>query len=208
MRKLLTLDVLITTSIAASAEQPARRREADRPGEIRAAAAKLGRGINLGNALEAPKEGEWGVQLKAEYFPAIKKAGFATVRLPVRWSAHAQKEAPYTIDAKFAERVDWAVDQALANGLNIIVNVHSATCLGINRRQCERGNRIEPATEMAAIALSAGITSGTSCHHLSRVDPDLHEVIAAWQTSPANVRRVILNLIDMHQARKVLDRVR
>ena len=86
--------------------------------------ANLGRGINLGNALEAPKEGEWGVKLKAEYFKAIKKAGFATVRLPVRWTAHAAKDASYTIDAKFAERVDWAVDQALTNELNIIVNVH------------------------------------------------------------------------------------
>ena len=28
-----------------------------------AANKKLGRGINLGNALEAPKEGEWGVTL-------------------------------------------------------------------------------------------------------------------------------------------------
>jgi endoglucanase len=51
---------------------------------------RMGRGINLGNALEAPKEGDWGVKLKAEYFKAIKDAGFATVRLPVRWSAHAQ----------------------------------------------------------------------------------------------------------------------
>src|SRR5258705_9206378 len=84
---------------------------------------KLGRGINLGNALEAPKEGEWGVTLKAEYFKEIKSAGFATVRLPVRWSAHAQA-APYTIDAAFFGRVDWAIDQAMANRLNIIVNVH------------------------------------------------------------------------------------
>jgi endoglucanase len=85
---------------------------------------KLGRGINLGNALEAPKEGEWGVRLKAEYFKAIKDAGFDTVRLPVRWSAHAEAAAPYTIDAKFAARIDWAIVQALANRLNIIVNVH------------------------------------------------------------------------------------
>src|SRR5262249_22302659 len=70
------------------------------------------------------REGAWGVTLKAEYFAAIKKAGFATVRLPVKWSAHASSDAPNTIDPKFAERVDWAVDQALANGLNIIVNVH------------------------------------------------------------------------------------
>ena len=42
----------------------------------------------------------------------------------MRWSAHAGTEAPYTIDPKFAERVDWAIDHALVNELNIIVNVH------------------------------------------------------------------------------------
>jgi endoglucanase len=84
----------------------------------------VGRGINLGNALEAPKEGDWGVKLKAEYFKAIKEAGFATVRLPIRWSAHAQPKPPYAIEPKFAERVDWAIDQALANKLHIIINVH------------------------------------------------------------------------------------
>ncbi len=34
----------------------------------------FGRGINLGNALEAPREGQWGVTLKEEYFAAIKAA--------------------------------------------------------------------------------------------------------------------------------------
>ena len=92
--------------------------------EMQAANKRLGRGINLGNALEAPNEGEWGVKLKPEYFTAIKEAGFQTVRLPVKWSAHAKAEAPYTIDAKFFARVDWAIEQALANKLNIIVNVH------------------------------------------------------------------------------------
>ncbi len=84
----------------------------------------LGRGINLGNALEAPSEGEWGVTLKESYFAAIKKAGFHSVRLPVKWSNHAAKEAPYTIEPKFLARVDWAVEQAKKNGLAIIVNVH------------------------------------------------------------------------------------
>jgi endoglucanase len=92
--------------------------------DAHAANRKLGRGINLGNALEAPNEGEWGVRLKAEYFKAIKDAGFDSVRLPVRWSAHADAAAPYTIDPKFAARVDWAIEQALANRLNVIVNVH------------------------------------------------------------------------------------
>jgi len=47
------------------------------------------RGINIGNALEAPREGEWGVYIRDEYFRIIKEAGFDTVRIPIKWSAHA-----------------------------------------------------------------------------------------------------------------------
>jgi endoglucanase len=116
MKHPLLLAVLVPSLVALSAG-PA-------PADSHAANKKLGRGLNLGNALEAPKEGQWGVTLQADYFRAIKKAGFDSVRLPVKWSAHAGLKAPYTIDPKFAARVDWAVDQALLNGLNIIVNVH------------------------------------------------------------------------------------
>jgi endoglucanase len=84
----------------------------------------LGRGINLGNMLEAPSEGEWGLKLEADYFDRIKKAGFDSVRLPVRWSAHAGKADPFTIEPTFFKRVDWAIDQALARDLTIVVNVH------------------------------------------------------------------------------------
>jgi endoglucanase len=120
MNRLLLTCCVVLTGAAVSAGQTGK----DGPADIHAANKKLGRGINLGNALEAPKEGAWGVKLKAEYFQAIKQAGFDSVRLPVRWSAHAQAAAPYTIDADFAQRVDWAIDQALQNKLNIIVNVH------------------------------------------------------------------------------------
>ena len=84
----------------------------------------LARTVNLGNALEAPHEGEWGVILKEEYFQIISQKGFTAVRLPVRWSGHALKEAPYTIDPEFFKRVDWAVNQALTNNLAIVVNMH------------------------------------------------------------------------------------
>jgi endoglucanase len=66
----------------------------------------LGRGLNLGNALEAPVEGQWGVVLKEEYFSIIKQAGFNSIRLPVRWSGHALAEKPYTINPEFFQRVD------------------------------------------------------------------------------------------------------
>ena len=50
---------------------------------------RLGRGVNLGNALEAPREGEWGIVLEEAFFRLIAEAGFDTVRVPIRWSAHA-----------------------------------------------------------------------------------------------------------------------
>lgn len=84
----------------------------------------FGRGVNLGNALDAPNEGEWGVTLKESYFEAIQAAGFDSVRIPVKWSNHAERTPPYRIDAAFAKRVDWAIGQALQRGLQAIVNIH------------------------------------------------------------------------------------
>src|SRR5262249_27218157 len=84
----------------------------------------LSRGVNFGNALEAPTEGAWGMELKEEYFSAVKKAGFQHVRIPIKWSAHATAEPPHTIDHKFFERVDWAIEQALSRGLAAVINTH------------------------------------------------------------------------------------
>jgi endoglucanase len=84
---------------------------------------RLGRGVNLGNALEAPMEGEWGVALKEEYFSLIKSAGFDSVRIPIRWSAHASQTPPYTIDTAFFKRIDWAIDQALENNLQLVIDM-------------------------------------------------------------------------------------
>ena len=85
---------------------------------------QLGRGINLGNMLEAPNEGEWGVRLEESYFKLIHDAGFDSVRIPIRWSAHADTTAPYIIDSTFMNRVEWAVNQAITNHLPVIINFH------------------------------------------------------------------------------------
>lgn len=82
------------------------------------------RGINLGNGLDAPSEGEWGVVLGERHFELAAAAGLDHVRLPVRFSAHALDAAPYTVDAAFFERVDWALDQAQARGLSVILDLH------------------------------------------------------------------------------------
>ncbi|MFZ0034242.1 MAG: glycoside hydrolase family 5 protein [Sedimentisphaerales bacterium] len=85
---------------------------------------RLGRGINLGNALDAPNEGAWGVTLKEEYFKTIKEAGFDSVRIPIRWSTHSLENKPYTIDKSFFDRVDWAINNAIKNNLYVIINIH------------------------------------------------------------------------------------
>jgi endoglucanase len=107
---------LILALAAATAAEP--------PADVAAANKALGRGINLGNALEAPTEGAWGLKLEADFFKQIKAAHFDAVRVPVRWSAHAADEAPYTIDADFFKRIDWVLDQCAANKLNVVLNVH------------------------------------------------------------------------------------
>lgn len=89
-----------------------------------ARARRLGRGVNLGNALEAPTEGEWGMVIEAPFLGLISEAGFDTVRVPIRWSAHAETLPPYTVEPDFFERVDWVIDQSLAHDLNVVINMH------------------------------------------------------------------------------------
>lgn len=88
----------------------------------------LGRGINLGNMLEAPREGDWGVRLEPAFI-ALATQHFQTVRLPVRWTNHAAPSADARIDEAFARRVDGVVDALLARGVRVILNVHHYTQL-------------------------------------------------------------------------------
>jgi endoglucanase len=85
---------------------------------------RLGRGISFGNALDTLREGDAGLRLRERYFTEVRDAGFDTVRLPVKWSAHAGESSPYTISPALFERVDWAIGAALDRDLNIVVNVH------------------------------------------------------------------------------------
>ena len=85
---------------------------------------RLGRGVNMGNALEARPEGSWGFVLKDEDFPRIKAAGFDSVRLPVKWSAYAAATAPFAIEPAFMQRVDHVVRTAHKAGLVVLLDVH------------------------------------------------------------------------------------
>jgi len=85
---------------------------------------RIGRGVNLGNALDGPSEGAWGLYLKAEYFSAIAEAGFDSVRVPIRFSKYTEINEPYAIQENILVRVDWVIQQATDNNLAVIINVH------------------------------------------------------------------------------------
>ncbi|MBB4658634.1 glycoside hydrolase family 5 protein [Parvularcula dongshanensis] len=85
---------------------------------------EVDRCVNLGNALDAPSEGEWGHKIRRDYMNAIAAAGIDTVRLPVKWSAHTGEGPDYAIDEDFMARVDEVIGWAMDEDLNVVLDVH------------------------------------------------------------------------------------
>ncbi|OFX61474.1 MAG: hypothetical protein A2066_00660 [Bacteroidetes bacterium GWB2_41_8] len=89
------------------------------------AISKMKHGINLGNTLEPPFEGEWGNPPTQEYmFDMYKNEGFNFVRIPVRWDKHMSTASPFKIDQIWLNRVEQIIDWGLARDLFIVVNSH------------------------------------------------------------------------------------
>jgi endoglucanase len=126
MRKLV-LSVLVACAFGGPARAQTTTNSA--PPAVTPDVMQLGHGVNLGNMLEAPREGNWGVRLQAGYFPTIRKAGFTLIRLPIRWAAHVSPAPYFTINPAFFRRVDWAVAQAKQNNLKIILDYHNDDAL-------------------------------------------------------------------------------
>jgi len=81
-------------------------------------------GINLGNVLEAPQEGNWAPPAREAYFDLYVEAGFDLVRIPVRWDQHTGNQAPYAINSRFMDRVEEVVDWGLERDLFVVLNSH------------------------------------------------------------------------------------
>ncbi|WP_340692767.1 glycoside hydrolase family 5 protein [Hyphomonas sp.] len=80
--------------------------------------------MNLSSALEAPYEGDWGYTIRNEDIDRLKEAGFDTIRLPVRWSAHAGRWGRYKLNKGLLARTDAIIDYAMSRDMNVILNVH------------------------------------------------------------------------------------
>jgi endoglucanase len=85
------------------------------------------RGVNLGNALEAPNEGDWGYRIETAHLDAISDAGFDGVRLPVRWDAHMDSAG--RIAEAHMTRVAEVVGGAIERGLQIQLDAHHYAAL-------------------------------------------------------------------------------
>jgi endoglucanase len=88
------------------------------------AARRFMRGVNLGNYLEAPPGQDWGARYDSLDFARIRAEGFDHVRLPIAWHHYTGPAPGYTLGSTIFERADFLVDQALAQGLGVIVNIH------------------------------------------------------------------------------------
>jgi endoglucanase len=116
---------LASSLLGLACSNPAARLEALKTGAARTrATGELKRGMNFGDAMDAPNEGDWGWALSASDFSTVHAAGFDHVRVPMRISSHADPRPPYKIDGRFVKRMDWVIDQALSNDLGVIVDMH------------------------------------------------------------------------------------
>ena len=82
-------------------------------------------GWNLGNTLEAAGgETGWGNPITTKkMIDELKKAGFNSVRIPVRWD-EKYTDTNYTIDPAYMVRVETVVNYALANDMYAVLNIH------------------------------------------------------------------------------------
>ena len=88
---------------------------------------RLGRGINMGNSWESVGTGGngdcgWGNCLRDEDLQIVKKAGFNSVRIPVRWENDADINGH--IDAERLAGVHEDVALAISLGMPVIINCH------------------------------------------------------------------------------------
>ena len=105
---------------------------------------KMGRGINLGNVLSAPVEGNWSGAATEQYFIDVAQAGFKNVRIPMdffgdrtsgstsQYSISANTSftgtrADFTVSSTYLDRLEQVISWGLNQNLVIILDFHGAT---------------------------------------------------------------------------------
>ena len=92
-----------------------------------AAKMRAGMGINFGNTMESPNEGDWqNSKLTESYVKYVKSLGFNAVRIPCSWVwAHLSDRSKAKIDPAWLARVKQVVGYCVANNVYVIINAHA-----------------------------------------------------------------------------------
>jgi endoglucanase len=91
-------------------------------------AAKMKMGINFGNTMESPAEGDWqNSKITESYVKFVKQSGFNTVRIPCNWIwTHLSDPAKAKIDPVWLNRVKEVVGWCVANDMYVMLNSHES----------------------------------------------------------------------------------
>lgn len=101
---------------------------------------KMGRGINVGNILSAPFEGNWAPAITENYIDDLYALRFKTVRIPIRFDNQTTPLSAvtytdgggnyigsindYSVNTSYLDRVEEVVDWCLNRNLIPIIDVH------------------------------------------------------------------------------------
>ena len=106
---------------------------------------QMGRGLNLGNVLSAPIEGNWAEVVEQQYFIDVATAGFTNVRIPMDffgarttgntsgYSSAAETAGNYTgtaddyiVSSNYLDRIEQVIEWSLNQGLVTIIDFHGS----------------------------------------------------------------------------------
>ena len=134
---------------------------------------KMGRGLNLGNVLSAPVEGNWAGAATEQYFIYVANAGFKNVRIPMDffgtrtsgsnagYSTNANTSftgtrSDYVVSSTYLNRIEQVIQWGLNQGLVIVLDFHGATLKSdfIYTFDSEKGEYTHPTSAKRAADLS------------------------------------------------------
>ena len=101
---------------------------------------QMGTGINLGNILSAPYEGNWASPLTEDYIDNVARLKFKHVRIPIRFDNQTTpfssvtytdglgnyigSSADYVVNTSYLDRIEQIIDWCIARNLIAIIDVH------------------------------------------------------------------------------------
>ena len=99
-------------------------RQSDTNSPAHVTARKFMRGANFGNYLEVPPHQSWSVPHGTNDLARVRAEGFDHVRIPIGWHYYAGRPPEYRLSPDIFAKVDVLVTNAIALGLNVLVNMH------------------------------------------------------------------------------------